>query len=128
VSLPLLDRNTTRHASRRAQLQALRMQVELDAARKDVGLQVRQAHMSLQAARERLTSAEVQQHAAALAAQTAQERFRGGAYSLVELSKARTDSVQAQGTLARARALLSLQRIVMEYVVGEIDPGNYARD
>jgi outer membrane protein len=128
ITVPLFDRNAARHASRRAQLQSLRMSVELDAAREDVGLQVRQAYMSLHAARERLTAADAQQHAAERAAQTAQERFRGGAYSLVELSKARTDLVDAQGALARARVLLSLQQIAMQYVVGDINAAGYSRD
>lgn len=128
VTVPLFDRNAARYASRRAQLQSLRMSVELDAAREAVGLQVRQAYMSLQAARERLTAADAQQHAAERAAQTAQERFRGGAYTLVELSKARTDLVEAQGALARARVLLSLQQIAMQYVVGDINVAQYSRD
>jgi len=128
LTVPLFDRNATRYASRRAQLQSQRLRVELDAAREDVGLQVREAHSGLQAARERLAAAEAQLRAAQLAAQTAQERFRGGAYSLVELSEARTDYVEAQGALARARVLLSLQRIAMDYVVGDLDPARFSRD
>jgi hypothetical protein len=47
---------------------------------------------------------------------------------LVELSEARTDYVEAQGALARARVLLSLQRIAMDYVVGDLDPARFSRD
>ena len=118
LSIPLFDRGEAHHASRRARLELTRARISLDAARTEVGLQVRQAFQDYRSAREQLATAEAQKSAAERAVQTAEERFRSGVTSLVEVTQARDRHVLAATALVDARANLLLQRTLMEYSLG----------
>lgn len=125
LEIPLFDRKAARNASRRAQLQARSARIELENSHQEIGLEVRQAYLRYQAARERFTAAEAQQAAAEKALQTAQERFKAGAATLVELSQARAGFVEAAGVLANARSILGFQRTALDYSVGDLDPNQF---
>lgn len=120
LSIPVFDRKGTRNASRRAHLQVLSARVAYDSARQEVGLQVRRAYLDYRSARERFTAAEAQQRAADRAVRTAQERFKAGVATLVELSQAQAGFVQAESALANARSSLAFQRTVIEYYAGNL--------
>jgi len=122
VSVPIFNRGATRAAIRRAQLQAESARVDFETRRLDVGLEVRRAHLDFLAAREQLTSADAQLKAAELALQAAQDRYRVGAATLVELSLARAGQVQAASTLVSAKSNLLFQRTLVDYFTGGLAP------
>jgi outer membrane protein len=120
VSVPIFNRGATRAAIRRAQLQAESARLDLETRRLDVGLEVRRAYLDFLAAREQLTSADAQLKAAELALSAAQERYQVGAATLVELSQARANQVQAASTLVSARSNLLFQRTLVDYYTGTL--------
>jgi outer membrane protein len=123
-SIPLFDGGQTRNAIRRAEVEADTARLALETRRNEVGLDVRRAHLDYRAAREQLSAAEAQSKAAELALETAQERYRAGAATLVELSEARATHVQAAGALISARSNLMFQRTLVGYYTGQLDaPG-----
>jgi len=119
VTVPLFDREVTHNAVRRARLQAQNERIVLDGLRHDVELQVKRVYLDYHAARDQLTAAEGQQHAAKLAVDSAQERFKAGVAILVEVSQARSLYVQAEAALAAARNNLALQSALMNYYLGQ---------
>lgn len=127
IEIPIFDRGAARSAVRRAQLQALSERVAADEVREQIGLEVRQAYLDYQSARERFDAAEAQQRAAERALLSAQERFKGGASTLVELSDARAGFVKGAGALANARTILNFQRTAIDYFVGDLDPARFTQ-
>jgi outer membrane protein len=118
VSVPLFDREVTHNGVRRAKLQAQNERIVLEGLRHDVELQVKTVYLDYHAARDQLAAAEGQQHAAKLAVDSAQERFKAGVAILVEVSQARTLYVRAEAALAAARNNLALQSALMSYYLG----------
>jgi len=124
ISVPVFDRGTTATAERRAQVQVDNARISLEAQRNEVGLQVRRAYLDHQAAQAQLEAAEAQLKAAELALQTSTERYRVGAATLLEVTQARATQVQAASAVVSARYNLVLQRTLISYYVGDLDPTN----
>jgi outer membrane protein len=119
LSIPLIDRGNALDASHRAQLNLRSAAIKLDAAREEVGLQIRRVYQDYAAARERFSVAQIQEQSAQRAIETSEERFRSGVTSLVEVTQARSIYLQAALALVAARANLLLQRLSMKYYVGD---------
>jgi len=126
ISVPVFDRGATATAERRAQVQVENARISLETQRNEVGLQVRRAYLDHQAAQAQLEAAEAQQKAAELALQTSTERYRVGAATLLEVTQARATQVQAASAVVSARYNLVLQRTLISYYVGDLDPANAA--
>jgi outer membrane protein len=124
VSLPIFDRGSTDLASQRARIAADNARIALENQRQQVGLEVRRAYLDYQSARQQLQAAEAQQRAAALALESTQQRYDVGAATLLEVTQARASQVQATSALVSARYDLLLQRTVMDYYAGDLDPRN----
>ncbi|HEU4453379.1 MAG TPA: TolC family protein [Longimicrobium sp.] len=73
-----------------------------------------------------LVAADAQLKAAELALQTSRERYRVGAATLLEVTQARATQVQAASAVVSARYNLVLQRTLISYYVGDLDPANAA--
>ena len=104
----------------RAQLEVQKERITLDSQWHEVELQVKSVYLDYHAARDELAAAQAQQHAALLAVQSAQERFKAGTAILVEVSQERMSYVLAESALVTARYNLALQSIQMKYYLGEI--------
>jgi outer membrane protein len=126
VSIPLFDRAATSSATQRARIQVENARIELESQRNEVALQVRRAYLDHQAAQAQLQAAEAQLRAAELALRTSQERYRVGASTLLEVTQGRATQVAAASALVSARANLVLQRTLIAYYVGDLDPENAA--
>lgn len=124
VSIPVFDRGATASATERARIEADNARIALETERNEVGLQVRRAYLDHRAAQAQLEAAQAQQRAAELALRTAQERYRVGAATLLEVTQARATQVQAASALVSARYNLVLQRTLIAYYVGDLDPQN----
>ncbi|HEY9228040.1 MAG TPA: TolC family protein [Gemmatimonadaceae bacterium] len=122
VSLPIFDRGATSIAAQKAQIAADNARLDLDANKKAIALEVRRAYLDQTSASEQLTSAEAQQAAATQALEMTQQRYRAGAATLVEVTQARAQQVQAASAVVAARYNLLLQRTIMSYYTGELDP------
>jgi outer membrane protein len=124
VSIPLFDRGSASAATQRAEIQVENARINLETQRNEVALQVRRAYLDHQAAQAQLTAAEAQLRAAELALTTSQERYRVGAATLVEVTQARATQAQAASAVVSARYNLVLQRTLIAYHVGDLDPAS----
>lgn len=122
VSIPLFDRGSADLATQRAEIAADNARLNLQQQRQSVALDVRRAYLDFQAAQARLTAAEAQEKAAALAVDASRQRYDVGAATLVEVSQARATLVQAQSAVISARYTLVFQQSLMSYYTGSLDP------
>lgn len=122
ISVPVFDRGAASLSAQRAKIAADNARIALDANRQSIALEVRRAYLDQTTAAEQLTSAEAQQTAAAMALEMTQQRYRAGAATLVEVTQARAQQVQAASAVIAARYNLLLQRTIMSYYTGELDP------
>jgi outer membrane protein len=122
VSVPIFDRLSRQSATEQAEIAADNASIALEAQRRQVGLEVRRAWVDYQAAAAQVSAAEAQLRAAELALAAVTERYRVGAATLVEVSQARATQVQAASALVTGRNTLVLQRALIAYYTGELDP------
>ncbi|HEY7396289.1 MAG TPA: TolC family protein [Gemmatimonadaceae bacterium] len=124
VSIPIFDRGSASLAEQRAKLSADNARMELDASKKAIELEVRRAYLDRTSAAEQLASAQAQQASAEMALNMTQQRYRAGAATLVEVTTARAQQVQAASAVIAAQYNLLLQQTIMSYYTGELDPAS----
>ncbi|HEX8696833.1 MAG TPA: TolC family protein [Longimicrobium sp.] len=124
VSVPVFDRGATRAATQRAELQVDNARIELEAQKNAVALEVRRAYLDHQAAQAQLEAAQAQLRATDPALTTSRERYRAGMATLVEVTQARATQVQAASTVVAAQYTLVLQRTLIAYYTGDLDPAS----
>jgi outer membrane protein len=124
VSVPLFDRFATRYDQQRARIATANARLALADLRQEVALQVRRAVLDWKAAHERLMAAEAQVQAARQALDATQERYEAGVATLYEVSQARADLVAATSTQVSASYNLLWQKRLLDYYVGDLDPGS----
>ncbi|MQA91634.1 MAG: TolC family protein [Gemmatimonas sp.] len=122
VSVPLLD-STTGITRERARLDVENAQIGLENTQQTVATEVQTAYLDLALAEQQLDVAELQLRSAELALETAQRRYDVGAGTLVELTQARASQVGAASALVNARYGLVLQNRLLQYHLGELQPG-----
>ena len=122
VFIPLFDRGATSLATQQTKVQEDNARIALETQQREVGLEVRRAYLDLQAAQQRVSAANAQLRAAQQALDATEQRYRVGAATLVELTQARATQVQAQSALVSARYDVALQRTVLAYSLGDLDP------
>lgn len=128
VSIPLFDRGSASVAAQKARVAEENARLALDNQKQAVALDVRRAYLDESSAREQLTAAEAQLAAASQAVTMAEQRYQAGAATLVEVTQARAQSVQAASAVATARNNLVLQRAMMAYYTGDLDPASVTLD
>jgi outer membrane protein len=126
VSVPIYDRGAVSNATRRAEIQADNERLALENLQQDVALQVRRSYLDFQTAKEQLVNAQAQLRSAELALQASRDRYDAGASTLVELTQARANQVQAASLMVSSRYNLQFQRILLDYYVGDLDPKKLA--
>jgi len=122
VSVPIFDRLSRASATEQARIAVDNASIELAAQRRQVGLEVRRAWVDYQSAAAQVQAAEAQLQAAQLALDAVTERYRLGAATLVEVTQARSAQVQAASSLVTGRNTLVLQRALIAYYAGDLDP------
>lgn len=126
VSVPIFDRGATSAATQQAKIAADNANIALQTQQQQVGADVRSAYLDYQAAQQRLAAANAQLKAATQAVNAAEQRYRVGAGTLVDLTQARATLVQAQSAQVSARYDLVLQRTALTYAVGDLTPDRVA--
>lgn len=122
LSMPLFDRFATRNNVQQARVEYNNRLMELDGARQEIAVQVRQAYLDYQTAEKQLRVTEVQLNAATHALDAEQERYNLGAATLVELSQVRAQQVQASSAWVQARYDFVFQERLLDYYTGTLDP------
>jgi outer membrane protein len=122
VSIPLFDRNVTSVAVQQARISADNARLAVQDRKQAVAAEVRQAYLDHSAAVEQLAAAQAQYAAADLAASTQARRYAVGAGTLVEVTAAQTQLVQAASAVISARFTVAFQQSLMSYYVGDLVP------
>jgi outer membrane protein len=110
ISIPLFDRGAASVAEQKAQLAEDNARLALDNQKQQIALDVRRAYLDQASAREQLAAAEAQLAAAAQSVTMTQQRYQAGAATLVEVTQARAQQVQAASAVATAKNNLVLSR------------------
>ena len=122
LSLPIFDRFQTRNNVQRAQVQYENAELDLQALRQNVALEVRQSYLNYLTAEKTLDVTEKQLQAADLALEAAQERYNVGAGTIVELTDAQATQVRAASERVQARYDFLFQKRLIDYYLGVLDP------
>lgn len=122
ISIPIFDRFNRGTNVQRAQIAYENATLDLQNARQEVALQVRQAYLDYQANQKRLDVTAKQVLAAEQALEAERERYNVGAATLVELSQAQANYVQAVSNQAQAKYEFLFQGKLIEYYIGRLDP------
>ena len=122
LSVPIFNRLQTRTNVERARVQYDNARLDLEDIQQDIALQVRQAYLDYERDEKRLQVTEVQFRAAEQALEAEQERYNVGASTLVELSQARANFVQASSDRAQAKYDFLFRKRLIEYYTGVLDP------
>jgi outer membrane protein len=124
VSFPIFDRGSTRLAQQRAAITEENAQLALTNQRQAVALEVRTAWLNVRSAQQQLAAATAQLTAATQALDAVQQRYNVGAATLLDVTQARAQRVNAASSIATARYNLVLTQAVIAYYTGELDPLN----
>jgi len=122
LRFPLFDGLRREQQVEEAQVQRLNAQYQLEDQRQQVALEVREAYLNYQTAVKQLDVTEKQVRAARQAREAAQERYNLGAASIVELTNANRNFVQAASQRIRARYNFVFQQKLIAYYVGNLNP------
>lgn len=122
LSLPVFDRNVASVAVQQARISADNARLALQDRRQAVAADVRQAYLDHDAAVQQLAAAQAQLAAAQLAATTQARRYDVGAGTLVEVTTARAQLVQAASAVVSAKYAVAFQQSLMAYYVGDLVP------
>lgn len=123
-SLPIFDRGNTRLAQQRASIAEENAQLALINQRQAVALDIRRAWFNVRSAQQQQVAAAAGLTAATQALDATQQRYNVGAATLLEVTQARAQRVQAASSLSTARYNLVLTQAVIAYYTGELDPLN----
>ena len=120
VQIPIFNRyNTTRNVQQ-SQIQYKNAVIELETKRLEVFQEVRQAYNDYLAAAMQLETTERSLIAATKAFETEQERFRVGASTLIELTRAQAEFVSASSNRVQSVYRFVFQEKLLEYYLGRI--------
>ena len=122
ISFPIFDRSNARIQKTRMTINAENAQLNLASTRQQVALDVRTAWYNIRSAQQRLVAAQAGLVSATQALEATQQRYNVGAATLLEVSQARAQKVNAQSSLADAEYNLVVNQAAMAYFTGELDP------
>lgn len=122
INVPLFDRGVSDVATQQARIAADNAELQLADRAQTVAAEIRRAYLDHAAAVQQLDAAKAQLRAAELAASTTERRYQVGAGTLVEVTTARAQLVQAASAVITARFTLAFQQSLMAFYVGDLVP------
>ncbi len=122
LRIPIFDRFQRETRVERAQVEAQNAKYRLDDQRQRIALQVRQSYFNYRNAVQQLEASDKRLRAAKQALTSAQERYKLGSASIVELQNARRDFVEAASQQVRARYNLLREKKRIDYHTGQLSP------
>jgi outer membrane protein len=120
LQIPIFNRLGTRTNIQRSQVQYKNDQLDMEDRRLGILQEVRQAYNDYQAYAKQLRTTETALIAATKAYETEQERYRVGASTLIELTRANTEYVNASSNRIRAVYQFVFQEKLLDYYIGNI--------
>jgi outer membrane protein len=120
VQIPIFNRYNTTRQVQQSQIQYKNAVIELETKRLEVFQEVRQAYNDYLAASKQLETTERSLIAATKAFETEQERFRVGASTLIELTRAQAEFVSASSNRVQSVYRFVFQEKLLEYYLGRI--------
>jgi outer membrane protein len=121
VQIPIFNRFGTRTNIQRAQVDYKNAMLDMEDRRLGVLQEIRQAYNDYVAYAKQLRTTEAALVAATRAYETEQERYRVGASTLIELTRANTEFVNASSNRVRAIYQFVFQEKLLDYYIGNID-------
>lgn len=121
VQIPIFNRLGTRTNIQRAQVEYKNAMLDMEDRRLGVLQEIRQAYNDYLAYAKQLRTTEAALVAATRAYETEQERYRVGASTLIELTRANTEFVNASSNRVRAIFQFVFQEKLLDYYIGNID-------
>lgn len=120
LQIPIFSRLNTRTNVQRSQVQYKNDLLDMEDRRLGILQEVRQAYNDYLAYAKQLTTTETALIAATKAYETEQERYRVGASTLIELTRANTEFVNASSNRVRAIYQFVFQEKLLDYYIGNI--------
>lgn len=122
LNIPIFNRFGTKASVQRSKIQYLNAQLDQDNLQQSIALEVRQAYFDYQTAVKRLDVTQKQLRSSQQALDVEQERYDVGASTLVELTQARSNFVNASSQRAQSIFQFHFQQKLIEYFQGILDP------
>ena len=122
VQVPVFNRLRTRSQRQRAQVSYENARLNVENTQQQVGVEVRAAYHDYLIAEKELDVSERQLVFRQQALDAARERYNVGAATLVELTQAQSDFVQASQNAITARYTIFVRKRLIRYYTGELDP------
>ena len=122
VQVPVFNRLRTRSQRQRAQVSYENARLSVENTQQQVGVEVRAAYHDYLIAEKQLDVSERQLVFRQQALDAARERYNVGAATLVELTQAQSDFVQASQNAITARYTIFVRKRLIRYYTGELDP------
>ena len=122
-SIPILDNFATRTAMQNARVSYSNAQLGLENLRQTIRLNVRQAYLDYLRDEKYLDVTEKQLAAAEQALEAANERYNVGSSTLVELAQAQSNFVAAASNRVVAINSFFFRKLLIDYYIGVLDPG-----
>ncbi|MBL0940096.1 MAG: TolC family protein [Gemmatimonadaceae bacterium] len=126
ISVPIFDRGVASVATQQARIAADNVRLQQEDRAQTVAGEIRRAYLDHAAAVQQFEAAQAQLRASELAASTTLRRYEVGAGTLVEVTTARAQLVQAASAVVTARFTLAFQQSLMSYYVGDLVPEQVA--
>ncbi len=121
LNIPIFNRFNTVNNIEQARVQYDNTRLALEDLQQNIALDVRQSYLDYLTAEKRLDVTQKQLIAAEQALTAEQERYNVGAATLVELSQARANFVQAASDRSQARYDFLFQQRLIDYFTGRLD-------
>ena len=118
VSLPLMDRGTTRSRIRQVEARAARVDVQAETVRRAIVFEIHEAVTGLESLAAQADVAAIRQRAAEAALNAELARYGAGTTTLQSVAQLRSRAVEAQVERGRLRVQQRVQAHILELVVG----------
>ncbi len=122
LNFPVFNRSQTRSQVQRARISYENAKINVEATQQQIGVEVRQAYFDYLTAEKQLAVTQRQLEFREQALEAARERYNVGAATLVELTQAQSDYVQASQDAVTARYTIFVRKRLIRYYTGELDP------
>jgi len=122
LNLPVFNRLRTRTQVQRAQVSYDNAKLNVEAIEQQIGVEIRQAYLDYLTAEKQLDVSRRQLEFREQALEAARERYNVGAATLVELTQAQSDFVQASQDEVTAKYTIFVRKRLIRYYTGELNP------
>jgi len=122
VNVPVFNRFRSRTQMQRARVSHENAKLNVEATKQQIGVEIRQAYLDYLTAEKQLEVTRRQLQFRQQALEAARERYNVGAATLVELTQAQSDFVQASQEEVTARYTIYIRKRLIRFYTGELDP------